>query len=290
MKNTIEDENFFKNLQWLLPVDFEQSLYSCENGELFEDLTTETENNPPIISFCKITFNDTAIYRPIKKDMLRDYLCKSNFKYAVGFHSFNKNKIVIDRNNTFTGIRIYIDNMLLCTEDELLRSLENYGLLTHTLNGQLQSVRGIGAIIYITDKVNISANARRTFIEVTDNDSLEFLKLIAEFVNTIYDTRYALSNYMNAKEKHEQNSEFVKKLKEMALINLKKLAKEDIDLPLDEIDETPFDSLSVPEKKRIIKKSITRKLDISLKEYLNSLTVYDSENAYEEFIKWISKK
>lgn len=290
LKNTIEDENFFKNLQWLLPVDFEQSLYSCENGELFEDLTTETENNPPIISFCKITFNDTAIYRPIKKDMLRDYLCKSNFKYAVGFHSFNKNKIVIDRNNTFTGIRIYIDNMLLCTEDELLRSLENYGLLTHTLNGQLQSVRGIGAIIYITDKVNISANARRTFIEVTDNDSLEFLKLIAEFVNTIYDTRYALSNYMNAKEKHEQNSEFVKKLKEMALINLKKLAKEDIDLPLDEIDETPFDSLSVPEKKRIIKKNITRKLDISLKEYLNSLTVYDSENAYEEFIKWISKK
>ena len=180
--------------------------------------------------------------------------------------------------------------MLLCTEDELLRSLENYGLLTHTLNGQLQSVRGIGAIIYITDKVNISANARRTFIEVTDNDSLEFLKLIAEFVNTIYDTRYALSNYMNAKEKHEQNSEFVKKLKEMALINLKKLAKEDIDLPLDEIDETPFDSLSVLEKKRIIKKNITRKLDISLKEYLNSLTVYDSENAYEEFINWISKK
>ena len=137
LKNTIEDENFFKNLQWLLPVDFEQSLYSCENGELFEDLTTETENNPPIISFCKITFNDTAIYRPIKKDMLRDYLCKSNFKYAVGFHSFNKNKIVIDRNNTFTGIRIYIDNMLLCTEDELLKSLENYGLLRHTLNGQL---------------------------------------------------------------------------------------------------------------------------------------------------------
>ena len=107
LKNTIEDENFFNNLQWLLPVDFEQSLYSCENGELFKDLTTETENNPPIISFCKITFNDTAIYRPIKKDVLRDYLCKSNFKYAVGFHSFNKNKIVIDRNNIFT---VMLDN------------------------------------------------------------------------------------------------------------------------------------------------------------------------------------
>jgi len=290
LKNTIENKNFFNDLQWLLPVDFDQSLYSCENRELFEELTTETENCLPVISFCKITFNDFAIYRPIKRDMLRDYLCKSNFKYGVGFHSFNRNKIAIDRNNIFTGIRIYIDNMLLCTEDELLKSLDNYGLLTHTLNGQLQSVRGIGAIIYITDKVNISANARRTFIEVTDNDSLEFLKLIAEFVNTIYDTRYALSNYMNAKEKHEQNSEFVNKLKEVALINLKKLAKENIDLPLEETDETPFDTLNVSEKKRIIKKNITRKLDISLKEYLNSLTVYDSENAYEEFIKWISKK
>ena len=290
LKNTIEDNNFFNNLQWLLPVDFDQSLYSCEKRELFEEITISNKGNTPIISSCKISFNDNAIFRPIKKEMLRDYLCKSNFKYAVGFHSFNRNKIAIDRNNNFTGIRIYIDNMLLCTEDELLRNLDNYGLLTHTLNGQMQSVRGIGAIIYITDKVNISANARRTFIEVTDNDSLEFLKLLAEFVNTIYDTRYALSNYMNAKEKHEQNLESINKLKEVALLNLKKLAKEDIDLPPDETDKTSFDTLSVTEKKRIIKKNISRKLDASLKKYLDGLTVYDSENAYEEFIKWIVKK
>lgn len=282
---TIESDNFFENLQWLLPVDFEQDLYSSEKGELFKEFTEE-DGGLPIISYCNISFNDAPIYRPIKKNMLRDYLCKNNFKYALGFHTFNRSKIAIDRNNIFSGIRIYIDNMLLCTEDELLRSLDNYGLLTHTLNGQLQSVRGIGAIIYITDKVNISANARRTFIEVTDTDSIEFLKLIAEFVNTIYDTRYALSNYMNAKDKHEQNAEFVIKLKENALVHLKKLAKENIELP-EEPEITSFETLSVLEKKKMIKKNISQNIDIKLKNYLSQLNVFDLENSFEKFIEWL---
>lgn len=287
LKNTIEDECFFKNLQWLLPVDFDQDLYSSESKELFQEFTFKGDSDLPSIPFCKISFNDIPIYRPIKSSMMRDYLCKNNFKYAIGFHTFNRNKIAIDRKNIFTGIRIYMDNMLLCTEDELLRSLDNYGLLTHTLNGQLQSVRGIGAIIYITDKVNISANARRTFIEVTDTDSLEFLQLIAEFVNTIYDTRYALSNYMNAKEKHEQNAELVTKLKENALANLKKLAKESIELPDDEIDD--FESLSISEKKKMIKKSISQHIDMSLKKYLSQLNDFTLENSYDEFIKWLTE-
>ena len=284
---TIESDNFFENLQWLLPVDFEQDLYSSEKSELFKEFTEE-DGGLPIISYCNISFNDAPIYRPIKKNMLRDYLCKNNFKYALGFHTFNRSKIAIDRNNIFSGIRIYIDNMLLCTEDELLRSLDNYGLLTHTLNGQLQSVRGIGAIIYITDKVNISANARRTFIEVTDTDSIEFLKLIAEFVNTIYDTRYALSYYMNAKDKHEQNAELVTKLKESALVHLKKLAKENIELPDDDSEITSFETLSIPEKKRLIKKNITQGIDIKLKNYLSQLNVFDFENSFEKFIKWLN--
>ena len=151
----------------------------------------------------------------------------------------------------------------------------------------MQSVRGIGAIIYITDKVNISANARRTFIEVTDTDSIEFLKLIAEFVNTIYDTRYALSYYMNAKDKHEQNAELVMKLKENALIHLKKLAKENIELPDDEPEITSFETLSVPEKKRMIKKNISQSIDIKLKNYLSQLNVFDLENSFEKFIEWL---
>lgn len=287
LKNTIDDEKFFENLQWLLPVDFDQDLYTSTKGELFREFTAEEDANLPPISFCKIFFNDVPIYRPIKSIMLRDYLCKNNFKYAIGFHTFNGNKIAIDRKNIFNGIRIYIDNMLLCTEDELLRSLDNYGLLTHTLNGQMQSVRGIGAMIYITDKVNISANARRTFIEVTDTDSLEFLKLIAEFVNTIYDTRYALSNYINAKEKHEQNSEFLRKLKENALVQLRKLAREDIELPDDETDANFFENLSVSGKKRMIKKNISQKIDNNLKKYLSQLSSFNLENAYENFIEWL---
>jgi len=286
LDSTITSEDFFKNLQWLLPVDFDQSLYSSNRGELFREFTAGNENEPSLISYCKISFNDIPIYRPIEEYMLRDYLCKNNFKYAVGFHTFNRNKIAIDRKNIFTGIRIYIDNMLLCTEDELLRSLENYGLLTHTLNGQLQSVRGIGAIIYITDKVNISANARRTFIEVTDTDSIEFLKLIAEFINTIYDTRYALSYYMNAKEKHEQNTELVYELKENALVHLKKLAKENVELP-DEDEQNTFTGLSPSEQKRMIKKNISRTIDIKIKDYLSQLNIFELENSYENFIKWL---
>lgn len=286
LDNTITGEDFFENLQWLLPVDFDQKLYSSKSGELFKEFTAGNDSEAPLISCCKISYDDTPIYRPIEEGMLRDYLCKNDFKYAVGFHTFNRNKIVIERNNIFTGIRIYIDNMLLCTEDELLRSLDNYGLLTHTLNGQLQSVRGIGAIIYITDKVNISANARRTFIEVTDTDSIEFLKLIAEFVNTIYDTRYALSYYMNAKEKHEQNTELVNKLKENALIHLKKLAKESVELP-DDDEINSFITLSPSEQKRMIKKNISQAIDIKIKNYVSQLNVFELENSYEDFIKWL---
>lgn len=286
LKSTIESEDFFENLQWLLPVDFDQDLYSSESRELFQELAVGDNNNLPIISYCNISFNDVPIYRPIKRTMLRDYQCKNNFKYACGFHTFNRSKINIDRRNIFTGIRIYIDNMLLCTEDELLRNLENYGLLEHTLNGQMQSVRGIGAIIYITDKVNISANARRTFIEVTDTDSIEFLKLMAEFVNTIYDARYALSYYINAKEKHMQDIEYVSKLKENALVHLKKLAKENVELP-DEEEIASFETLSVLEKKKMIKKNISQRIDIKLKNYLSQLNLFDLENAYKKFVEWL---
>lgn len=291
LNNTIKNEFFFQELQWLLPVDFNTDLYESDKKELFEELTTEKVEKVAPVRYCKIYYNEEEIFRPIKKDMLRDYVCKSNFKYAVGFHTFNGNKIFIDKNNSFSGIRIYIDNMLLCDESELLQSLNNYGLLTHTLNGQLQSVKGIGAMIYITDKINISANARRTFIEVTDNDSIEFLKLLAEFVNTIYDTRYALSNYMSAKSKQQANNERMLQLKNIALENLKKLAKEEVTLTTeDENDNNDFFNMTVTEQRRIIKKKISSQLDIKLNEFVKNLEEFDLENAYNDFLNWIRLK
>lgn len=284
--NTINAQEFFTNLQWLLPVDFDNSLYDSEAKELFSELTNPNyEKDIPLIRYCKISYNDVPIYRPIKKDMFRDYVCKNNFKYAVGFHSFKGDRICIDQTNLFTGIRIYIDNMLLCDENELLQNLENYDMLSHTLNGQLQSVRGIGAMIYITDKVNISANARRTFIEVTDNYSLEFLRLLAEFVNTIYDTRYALSNYASAKLKQNQDNEKLEKAKTNAINNLRKLAKEEIELTVEE--EPSFEELSVTEKKRVIKYKIVNIIDKKIKEYLNGLASFELENAYKKFLEWL---
>lgn len=291
LKNTLNADDFFTNLQWLLPVDFANDLYSSEQKDLFCELTQKNEDNIVPIRSCKISFNDQPIFRPIKKELFRDYVCKTNFnKFAVGFHTFKGDKIYIDQNNPFSGIRIYIDNMLLCDENELLQSLDHYGLLSHTLNGQIQSVRGVGAMIYITDKISISANARRTFIEVTDNDSLMFLKLVAEFVNTIYDTRYALSHYASAKAKRDVTEERMQKLRVLALENLRKLAKEDVVLTNDIEDVTAFDELEPSEQKRIIKKKISAQIDAKLKEYINATSSFDPSNAYEKFMEWLTQQ
>lgn len=289
LNNTICEDDFFINLQWLLPVDFEKELYDSKQKELFYELTEGTKSHDPYIKFCNIFYNDKQIFRPIKKEMFRDYVCKSNYGYAIGFHSFNGDRIRIDNSNAFTGIRMYIDNMLLCTEDELLRSLDNYGLLSHTLNGQMQSVRGIGAMIYITDKVNISANARRTFIEVTDNDSLEFLRLLAEFVNTIYDTRYSLSNYVSAKVKQESNVEKLEVLKNEALNGLKKLAKEDIELAKED-DKAEFEKMPELDKKKIIKNRISKAVEKKIKLYIKNLKNTDYEQAEQLFFEWLLKE
>lgn len=290
LNNTIKDEGFFEELEWLLPVDFCEDLYKSDKKELFEELKTELVDEVIPAKFCHIYFNDKEVLRPIKNEMLRDYVCKNNFKYAVGFHTFKGDKIVIDKKNSFSGIRIYIDNMLLCDENELLQSLEHYGLLAHTTNGQLQSVRGIAAMIYITDKINISANARRTFIEVTDNDSLEFLKMLAEFVNTIYDTRYALSNFVSAQSKQQAGKEKLQQLRMTALENLRKLAKENVELTVDTTDEqVDFPNMSITEKKKIIKKKISNQLDSKLKEYLKQVDSFDLENSFENFIEWINE-
>lgn len=288
LNGIMKEEKFIMDLQWLLPLDFSKELYNSEQKLLFEELTkTNTDNGYPSVRYCDIFYNDEQLYRPIQKSMMRKFVCKNSFKYAVGFHTFNGDKIQIDRNNKFQGIRIYIDNMLLCDEGELIQYLDHYGMLDHTANGQIQSVRGIGAMIYITDKLNVSANARRTFIEVTDNDSLRFLENLALFVNTIYDTRYALSNYASARDKHEQDKEKIEKLKNIALENLRKLAQEEIDITNDDTEIVSFEKMSASEKKREIKRKISFEVDLKIKQYLNTLSDFKLESAFEDFCKWM---
>lgn len=286
---TINGKDFFLSLQWLLPVDFDGSLYEGKYKELFTDFKENNSDFPCPVRSCSISYNNKPIFRPIKEEMLRDYVCKCDFKYATGFHSFNNDKIAIDRNNPFTGIRVYMDNMLLCDENELLNSLDNYGILAHTSNGQLQSVRGIGAMIYITDKLSISANARRTFIEVTDRDSIDFLKLLAEFINNVYEARYALSNYASAKKRAGSQADSLSDLREKATNSLLKLASNSIDLQQEE--SIDFISLSKDEKKRLIKKSISTEIDKRIKDYIRTIDVddYEIDNSINQFIGWLIK-
>lgn len=175
LRNTIDSEKFEMNLSWLLPVDFRPELNDVNDdiSRIINNLRADNQEDAAA-RFCNIYYNDKKIFRPIGVGDFRNTVFQNDFEYAVGMVTFNGQKIQIDKNNDFSGIRIYIDNMLLCDESELITTLANYGYLNHSVNGMIQAVRGIGAMIYITDKTNISANARRTFIEVTDNYSLEF--------------------------------------------------------------------------------------------------------------------
>ena len=287
LKNTIYSDKFEMNLSWLLPVDFLPEVCNEKEdiGEIVRFLRLDNQEGAPA-RFCNIFYNDKKILRPIGIDNFRNTVFQNNFEYAVGMITFNGQKIQIDKKNNFSGIRIYIDNMLLCDESELIPALANYGLLNHSVNGMIQTGRGIGAMIYITDKINISANARRTFIEITDNDSLEFLRYLAEFVNDIYDARYALSEYASVLKDKTKNQKDIEEKKSNALSALcrfvsAKVAVEEIE------DKCEIAELSIQEKRTIIKKSITSRISKELKEFIKQYNVENTETYYEDFLTWI---
>ena len=290
LKTTIESDKFEENLSWLLPVDFRPEVYSQEDeiGAITQFLRADNQEGAPA-RFCNIFYNDKKILRPIEVNSFRNTVFKNNFEYAVGMVTFNGQKIQIDKNNDFSGIRIYIDNMLLCDESELVTALANYGYLNnHSINGMIQAVRGIGAMIYITDKTNISSNARRTFIEITDNDSLEFLQYLAEFLNNIYDARYALSDYASVLKDKTKKQEDIEKKKSTALAALCKFVSENV--AVEEIeDRSNIAELSIQEKKMIVKKSITSRISKELKAFIKQYDVDNSETYYEDFLNWLGE-
>ncbi|MDO4811021.1 MAG: ATP-binding protein [Eubacteriales bacterium] len=292
---TINEKGFLESLSWLLPVTFEEEMLTPNEDdnvhELFSDLSSKTPfsniSSIPAKSF-NISYNNNNIRRPIKRKSLRGYLCKSNLdQYAVCVHTFSNSGIAIDSKNSFSGIRMYIDNILLCDESELIPALQQFGMISHTVSETIQTVRGIGAVIYIVDKVNISANARRTFIDVTDEDSFDFLKLVGEFVENVYQARYALSNYYSAKKKEETTTENLNDFREKAENALLKLASYEITIEEDTVPAKDFLDLSPAEKRRIIKSKISKEINARIKRYIDQIADFNLDTCFEDFITWL---
>jgi len=291
LKQTIETEkkdDFITELGWLLPVKFKDELYKTELELLFRDMTENEKSSVIPAKAYNISFNNVQIERPITAEMLRDYTCKMDFKYAIGFHSFYRDKIAVTRGNKFSGIKLYLDNILLCDETELIPILQRYGLIDHSANELVVTVKGLGVIIYITDKINISANARRTFIEIIDNQSLEFLKILAEFVNSIYTARYALSKYNSEKNVINQSKEKLDQLKKVANDALQKLARDEITIEFEDDQPSDFKEKNEIEQKKVIKTKLTLYMNQKIKDYLLQTNSFDYENAVSDFQIWLS--
>lgn len=295
LKSVIEDKGFCDELEWLLPVPFSDDLFdkTLDTSTLFESLTFEnTFNDSSVVAArsYKIYFNNKQLFRPLNESMFRTYLCKSKFEnYAVCITSFSNEKIELDKRNPFSGIRIYIDNMLLCDENELIPILQQYGFTEHGLYELIQTVRGVGVIIYIVDKVNLSANARRTFIELTDQDSLNFLELISIFVNNIYEARYALSRYATALKKEETAEETLIAKRDRAQHYLEELANDEIKVQIksnEKEEKNEFKELSITDKKRLVKSTLIKKTNDSIKHYLMQTDNFNLDTCFDDFKIW----
>src|SRR5699024_8643125 len=99
---------------------------------------------------------------------------------------------------------------------------------------------------------------------------------IAIFIEKIYKARYALSKYSSGKKNMEINSQKLKDLKDLANEALVDLAAEKIVLPPEE-NETKRDisDLTETEKKKVIKKKLTKELNEQIKLYLAQVTSFD---------------
>ncbi len=298
---TMDNEHFNEEMSWLLPVKFDNELYSdTKYGTLFTGLGEEVITSSIPAKGYPIVFHredgELSLKRPISKKSLRKYVCKREFKdlqgniYAVAVISFSNDKFVIDRTNVFNGIKIYIDNMLLCDENELLSVLKNLNLTLNTQNELLQAVQTIGAMIYIVDKVNLAANARRTFIDITDKEGLDFLQLIRNFITEIYEARYTLSRYRRGVEQYKDNQDKVEMLKEKAISALQELAKSEVALTEEEQEgPVPFELMETSEQKKIVKRLIQNGINGEIKKYLAEATVFEKETAYQDFKTWLTK-
>lgn len=302
LADTISSDKFVEELSWLLPVGFKEELFNVpEYGSLIKGLSEEkitdtipAKGYPIYLNY--LNDDPIVIERPITTGLLRDCVCKRLFVdgqeniYAVAFYTFSNFKLTVDKKNLFSGIKVYIDNMLLCDENELLSVLKNLNLTTSTQNELMVSVKAVGVMLYIVDKVNLSANARRTFIDITDNEALAFLKLISSFITEIYDLRYALSKYAVGIDKYQANVSKVEDLRNNAQAALDQLSQETVKLPaFSQERHTKFEDLSISEQKKIVKRIILAKINEFIKSYFAAATEFKEISAFEDFKTWLLK-
>ena len=303
LAETVDASTFINELSWLLPVRFQEKLtVHNKYGILFQGLSEEKVTDTiPAKSYPICLYLDgqkNLLERPITVDSLRDYVFVRKFSdaqdkvYAVALYAVNNSKIAINRNNPFSGIKVYIDNMLLCEENELLTMLKNLNLTVSTQNELLQTVQGVGVMLYIVDKVNLSANARRTFIDVTDTEAIDFLKLVSDFIIEFLKTRYALSEYSREVTKHTENRARLEDLRKKAIDALQTLAKNSVqvELALSKAEEVKFDDLHINDKKKIVKKIIMEGIGAKVKEYLELAADFKKDTAYQNFVEWLTTK
>lgn len=283
LDNTIKEKIFEEQLGWLLPVEFKEELITLDDvGSLFEEFNT----NPDLCTI-PVLYEDKPIKRPIAKNSLRGFTWYRKYdNYAIGFHTLNNSHISIDKNNSFQGIKVYLKNVLLCDETELIPALQLFGTVKHTTNELIQTVRGIGAMIYITDTSSIAANARRTFVEVTNKETTDFLYLLADFVEQVYLARYALSRYQSASRIFAGNVEKIERAKKEALESLKALAEQQVVVPEIEPPKA-FDDMPIGEQQRLVRNMITTKVNKRITDYFQHTHVYNLETAFVDFFAWL---
>lgn len=298
--NVIEKPDFFEELEWLLPVAFDDSILFCESVEEFRML-----GEPQVLSFngnekqtqiiptesFDIAFDNHKLTRPFKYDDLRDYTCIKDLKYGKCVVTFSVTKLDIIRGNSLTGIKIYLDNVLLCDESELIPMLAKFNVISNkSVNDLIQSCKSIGALLYITDRISISANARRNFIEVTDEASFEFLRLISEFVRNIYEARYAMSKYQSYLKKKIEETETDATRKEKEKEKLKQRAQEALkvlgDYKCPDLSEEVVQN-SRKDEKEFIRKRILRYITDKIREYMYQVVELDSNDPVDSFLNWL---
>lgn len=123
---------------------------------------------------------------------------------------------------------------------------------------------------------------------MTDEDSFRFLQLVGEFVENVYQARYALSNYNSAKKKRDVSQENLDVLGEKARSALIRLAHQEIDLEDSPVDQRDFSELPSPEKKRLIKSKISKDINQKIKRYVEQVTDFQLDTCLEDFVIWLT--